>query len=163
MGTNFYRVRLVTDEDKQHLHELIDQDKLYNQFDENEDNVSNYINTLEETVHICKRSCGWQVAFDHNWGKYYQLTRESITKFLSEPNTQIRDEYGEPITVDEFWKMIDKWNNDPINYRTAENSGSSDFICHGDINKCYITFGITTTNNDFERDGLRFPVYSDFS
>lgn len=175
MGTNFYRVLKVTQRDKDKIKNLIDEGKIlgYDEWsDEPQETVESEIHRLTERVHICKRSCGWQICFDHNWGKYYQPSRKSITEFLSQPDTEIQDEYGDIYTVDEFWKEVDEWNADEHNHWTSrtykecersQNPSWRYFPCYEQRKRVKKTFGIITDEDDFEVDGLRFAVYSDFS
>lgn len=175
MGTNFYRVLKVTQRDKDKLKTLIDEGKILG-IDEwsNEpvETVHSEIHRLNERVHLCKRSRGWQICFDHNWGKYYLPSRKSITEFLSQPDTEIQDEYGEVYTVEEFWKEVDEHNANEHSRFTAKTyrewGESQDpswryFPCYEHRKRVRRTFGIVTDEDDFEVDGLRFAVYSDFS
>lgn len=66
MGTNYYRMKTISKEDREKLHKKLDEVL--------DVRGGDYILTeeLEEIknkseVHICKSSCGWQVNFDHNW------------------------------------------------------------------------------------------------
>lgn len=65
----------------------------------------------ENIVHIGKRSGGWKFLFNHNSWKYYGYTKESINSFLKSCY-KIENEYGEELTVDEFWKeYVDDFKN----------------------------------------------------
>lgn len=171
MGTNYYRIKPITEEQRQELHKKLDNvlDKRGQRFDLEQalEEVEN-----EHRVHICKSSCGWQVCFDHNWGKYYKPNRKSLEAFLSEEGTWIEDESGDRISYDEFWNMVDKHNKNPYNSLTSEtyrkreekNGGYWGYTCKDDIERCKMQFGIDSNGeNDFTVDGLRFAVYSDFS
>nr|DAW10711.1 MAG TPA: hypothetical protein [Caudoviricetes sp.] len=168
MGTNYYRMKTISKEDREKLHKKLDEVL--------DVRGGDYILTeeLEEIknkseVHICKSSCGWQVNFDHNWGKYYQPNRKSLEAFLSEPNTWIEDEYAEKISYDDFWKFVKEHNEHPRNRWTSksyrEESGYDDSCyCKKDILRCKELFGIDAgKETDFEVDGLRFAVFSNFS
>lgn len=164
MGTNFYRKRIITEEEKQILHQLLDN----NDYSE----LQRQLCELSEEVHICKRSCGWKVGFDHNWGKYYQPNRKSLEEFLNEPNTVIVDEYGTKYTPEEFWDEVEQHNSNPRNTWTAKSYKeweAKEYPNHGynpsfseEKNKCKMFFGIVTEDSDFTVDGLRFAVYTDF-
>lgn len=170
MGTNYYRIKTISKEDRENLHkkldEVLDVRGRYYILTEELEGVKN-----KSEVHICKSSCGWQVNFDHNWGKYYQPNRKSLEAFLSEPDTWIEDEYGEKISYDDFWKFVKEHNENPWNswtsktYRIEKLNGYNDACyCKGDINRCKELFGIDAgKENDFQVDGLRFAVFSDFS
>lgn len=65
----------------------------------------------ENKVHIGKRSGGWKFLFNHNNWKYYDYTEESINRFL-ESCYEIRNEYNEVISVQDFWKeYVDDFSN----------------------------------------------------
>lgn len=164
MGTNYYRCKKITQKDKDEVIKLINNDD----FDLAQEKLSN----IKNKVHICKSSCGWQICFDHNNGIYYTPCRENLDKFLREHDTYIEDEYGEKMTVDEFWEFVDTHNSNPINKFTCEsydkwekenNSHYFPHKCSQDIRNVYSLFGIETHENDFEVDGLRFAVFTDFS
>lgn len=70
--------------------------------------LKDIINSIEQkekdnTIHIGKCSRGWKFLFNHNNWKYYDYTRESIDRFLRACES-LEDEYGNKISVDEFWK-----------------------------------------------------------
>lgn len=172
MGTNYYRVKPISKEDREELHKKLDE--VLN----GEEYRSTFDDLIDEAyekykIHICKSSCGWQICFDHNWGKYYQPNRKSLEEFLSEQGTWIEDEYGEKISYDDFWKFVKIHNENPKNCWTSEsyreyekkNGGYYQHLYRTeDMDKCYMMFGIDCNGEtDFEVDGLRFAVYSDFS
>lgn len=172
MGTNYYRVKPIPKEDRDKLHEMLDgvldsKEYKYNLEEEFERVLK------ENEVHICKMSLGWQVCFDHNWGKYYQPNRKSLEAFLSEPYTWIQDEYGKKYTCKEFWEKVRIHNENPKNnwtsesYREYEDSQGTGYRYYAptpDMYKCKMIFGIDSHNeSDFCVDGLRFAVFSDFS
>lgn len=186
MGTNFYRRNILTKERKENIYNKIDEFSDYLKYDLEKslypncdyDELNDFINEQENEIHICKRSCGWYINFDHNWGKYYQPTRESLTKFLSEPNTEIIDEYGEVYTLEEFWKEVDEWNSSSKRdgtelwtsktYDEWEKSRDPNwkiYDCTSDRNKVKDLFNIDVPygESDFISDGLRWAVFSNFS
>lgn len=172
MGTNYYRIKKVSEERLQELHKKLD-DLLENKVSEwdFEQIVEDF--KQEHEVHICKSSFGWQVLFDHNWGKYYKPNRKSLEEFLSEEGTYIEDEYGDKITYEDFWNFVKKHNENSRNKWTSEsyrkweeetNGRRFTNYCLDDIERCKMMFGIDGNGeNDFTVDGLRFAVYSDFS
>ena len=176
MGTNYYRVNIPTEDDIRKMHQLIDQRKLLSHrgYWSKEESLSlqDIIDDTTKSIHICKISFGWQVNFDHNWGQYYQPNIASLEEFLKAPNTRIEDEYGKVYTPEQFWTTVKEHNNSPHNswvsktYREWERDQGRkyyDDICHEDIRKCHEMFGVDPESNDFEVDGLRFCVFSDFS
>ena len=164
MGTNFYCKRIPTQEQLNSIADLV----VNKMFDEAVDKL----NKVNEKIHICKRSSGWQIGFDHNNGEYYQPTRKSLEEFLSQPDIVIFDEYNTEYTYDEFWKEIDEHNADPHNNRDSkkdlEDIGDEKernypwIICWPDIKKVKEMFGIETTVNDFYNGGLRWNTYTNF-
>lgn len=158
MGTNFYAKRIPTQEQLNEISEFVTNGKL--------DTAQELISEINERIHICKRSGGWQIGFDHNWGKYYQPNAKSLTEFLDKPNILIVDEYGEEYTFTEFWSMVLEWNANSHNYLTSKSymdEYCEYYLCTEDIRRVKEVFNIDTDCNDFEVDGLRFSVYTDFS
>ena len=161
MGTNFYCKRIPTQEQLNSIAKLV----VSKQIDEAIDKL----NEVNEKIHICKCSCGWQVGFDHNNGEYYQPTRKSLEEFLSQPGMVIFDEYNNEYTYDEFWKEIDEHNANPRNIWDSKKftqeitiSDNSSYICLSDIREVKELFNIDTSYNDFYNGGLRWNVFSDF-
>ena len=161
MGTNFYCKRIPTQEQLNSIAKLV----VSKQIDEAIDKL----NEINERIHICKRSCGWQVGFDHNNGEYYQPTRKSLEEFLSQPGMVIIDEYNNEYSYDEFWKEIDEHNANPRHKydskKYIEEQKINDYpsyICWSDIHTVKNLFGIDTTVNDFYNGGLRWSVFTDF-
>lgn len=112
MGTNYYYIRKIEDSDRVELNERIDEVKrILNETGNARDlklHLSAMLDHIEydmkdTTIHIGKRSSGWQFLFNHNDFEYYEPTLESIKAFLNSPGGKIIDEYGEEYTADEFW------------------------------------------------------------
>lgn len=182
MGTNYYRYNLPTEEQIKEMHRLVD--KLGNIKDSNAQDLGGSLEDISQDlkqlisssihrVHICKCSYGWKTLFNHHWGEFYQLNRKSLDEFLREPGTILCDEYGELITPDAFWAMVDKRDNctypdgtKPLtgkNVRTNNNQDLFLFRTH-DAKRCAQLFGIPEPKDyDFMSDGLRFSVQCDFS
>lgn len=157
MGTNFYAKRIPTQEQLNDIANFVVNGKL--------GSAQEIINEANKEIHICKRSGGWQIGFDHNWGEYYQPNAKSLIEFLDRPDIQIIDEYGVEYTFNEFWSMVLEWNADPSNYLTSKSymeEYCEYYLCAGDIRRVKEVFNIDTDYNDFEVDGLRFSVYTNF-
>ena len=91
MGTNFYVRIKASEQQKQALRET---------FEDFIDRRSNceFLELLEDfnkEIHLGKRSCGWQFLWNHNNGKYYDLTLDSIKEFVEANNGLVWDEYGD--------------------------------------------------------------------
>ena len=161
MGTNFYCKRIPTQEQLNSIAKLV----VSKQIDEAIDKL----NEVNEKIHICKCSCGWQVGFDHNNGEYYEPTRKSLEEFLSQPGMVIIDEYNNEYSYDEFWKEIDEHNANPRNIWDSKKymqeitiSDNLSYVCLSDIREVKELFDIDTSYNDFYNGGLRWIVFSDF-
>lgn len=101
MGTNVYaNLRQPSDfmeyDKVEQLAKNHDFDGIRKWIERQNENMSN------NTIHIGKRSGGWKFLFNHNNWQYYDYTRESIDSFLRECY-EIEDEYGEKMSVDDFW------------------------------------------------------------
>ena len=168
MGTNYYRKRILTEDE---INKLTSDFRHCISSNTDIDEFKSELDEVTKHVHICKISYGWKVNFDHNWGEYYELNRNSITKFLSEENSYICDEYGDRYTVDEFWAVVDSHNANPKNIYTSElydeeqrKQGKYVYdYCSEYRSKVKEIFDIDTVNSDFESDGLRFAVFDNFS
>lgn len=162
MGTNFYCKRITTQDQLNSIADLVANKKI--------DEAIELLHEVNKAIHICKRSNGWQIGFDHNNGEYYQPTRKSLEEFLSQSGIKIVDEYDKEYTYEEFWKEIDEHNADPHNAWDSTKDieeqvkfKCSCFICWPDIHKVKKMFGIETTVNDFYNGGLRWNVFTNFS
>lgn len=161
MGTNFYCRRIPTQDQLNEIADLVCNHQI--------DDAIAKLHEVNKQIHICKRSGGWQIGFDHNNGEYWQPTRESVNAFISQSDIIIFDEYKTEYTVEEFWNAIDEHNRDSNNnWDSAKDAqreielNNSCFICWEDIRKVKKMFGIDTLVNDFYNGGLRWSVFTDF-
>lgn len=102
MGTNFYFIPKISDEDVQDI--LTNAKKLAeskNYLDLKELKSKVYKTVTE--IHLGKRSGGWQFLWNHNDLKYYNPDLKSIKEFLEENEGIIYDEYGDFYTVEQFF------------------------------------------------------------
>lgn len=161
MGTNFYRIRKISDSDKKLMHVLIDANKIFGGT-EDYDSVENLLKHYKERIHLGKRSAGWKFLWNHNWKKYYDLTQDCLREFLAEPGTIIIDEYGKEYSANQFWHEIMEWDKAHRNtYRTKGMIADTMFAI--DILSCEEKLGVSTYGfMDFESDGLRFSVHDNF-
>lgn len=154
MGTNYYLRKKTSNIDKEKILSYLDSEyeKLRKQVSINiydldmslEDfcyeiklNNAPYI----EEIHIGKRSFGWQFLWDYHGGKYYRASLEDIKKFLSNPDYEIVDEYGETYTFEQFFN--EEVGKSLYEGRNGLEEGLSSYF--------------------FISDGLRFSNYEDFS
>ena len=71
-------------------------------------------------IHIGKLSAGWEFIFNRNYENYYELTRESIDKFIR--GGVLMDEYGYVVSINEFWKIVDESKGKQYNELTTFSS-----------------------------------------
>ena len=181
MGTNFYLKKRITDYFKRTLKDnvstIIDNKDI--EYVEDTAGVMDALfNNALNKIHICKRSAGWQICFDHNNGMYWAPSRKSLEEWTSNPEYGICDEYGEELTYDEFWEMVDTWNKHPNNTWTSAsyekyerengipNYGLRDWEIKRkryEAENVKKLFGVEAEGYDFAVDGLRFATFTDFS
>ena len=139
MGTNYYWRPLITEEERE---ALLEKTKNVKTLQEIKDFIYNDIlKEREAEVHIGKSSCGWQFLFRLGIRKYtcgQSLKREDIDKWLR--SGIIIDEYGDEISVDKFWQLIDT-KKDGMDYGEYYKNFPEDRYCRG---------------YDQQIDGLRF-------
>ncbi len=139
MGTNVYAIR-------KNPRELRSWKKLEQAVDAHDpwillDEAGEFEEALKSNrVHIGKRSYGWRFLFDYNKWEYYDHTRESIMKFL-ESCFAVENEYGEPMTPDEFWNDYAMCNPDGYTGESYERE-------HGTTS----SRGLAASRNYFESD-----------
>lgn len=191
MGTNFYAKRKVSDDTLQAIKRTVDimlqpatdQVRLLNM------EVLKELcdRTLEDSnIHLGKRSAGWQFLWDHNDGKFYDLSLKGIHQFVKEEcGNVVYDEYGDVYSWEDFIKeeigyclyQGEKyWNGEAYNRWVLSddvdefnNSESMKRMAREYLNepKKVITISdkeYETYCHDFTtKDGLRFASSTDFS
>lgn len=140
MGTNYYWRPLITEEERE---KLLEKTKNVKTLQEIEDFIYNDIlKERESEVHIGKSSCGWQFLFHLGIRKYtcgQSLKKEDIDKWFR--SGIIVDEYGDEISVDDFWTLVDT-KKDAMDYDQYYKKNPKDtYYCRG---------------YDQQIDGLRF-------
>lgn len=154
MGTNFYLRKKVSNKDKEELLSYLDSKyaELRKQINTNpyglryalDDfyyEVTSDLCPYNNDIHIGKRSAGWQFLWDYHGGKYYRASLEDIKKFLSNPDYEIVDEYGETFTFEQFFN--EEVGKSLYEGKNGLEEGLSSYF--------------------FISDGLRFSNYEDFS
>ena len=191
MGTNFYAKIKPSEKDKQELISLIQESEDYDGIKEKVSLLYGTVgmyNFYGGVVHLGKRSGGWKFLWNpnmievdegkydmeqHRWipkpviKKYYDLTKESIRNFLSQPNVQIEDEYGDKYTVDEFMDEALNWCKDGYdsNKYIKESDSGTKVFSELERQNFWRKLGYTFTSkyqHDFYSDGLRFSTSIDF-
>lgn len=154
MGTNFYLRKKLTSEESREIFKFIK--SKYEEFDSQvikniygiDYALDDFIYEVKEftrqyinEIHIGKRSFGWQFLWDYHGGKYYRASLEDIKKFLSNPDYEIVDEYGETFTFEQFFN--EEVGKSLYEGKNGLEEGLSSYF--------------------FISDGLRFSSYEDFS
>ena len=98
MGTNFYYKIPIHKRKVEELKNLITE----------EPDFTELLNEIEEitknnSIHLGKRSCGWQFLWDYHNGRFYKDNLNSIKEFIDTSGGYIENEYGEKFTSDEFF------------------------------------------------------------
>ena len=140
MGTNYYWRPLITEEERE---KLLEKTKNVKTLQEIKDFICNDIlKERESEVQIGKSSCGWQFLFYLGIRKYtcgQSLKKEDIDKWFH--SGIIVDEYGDEISVDDFWQLVDTKKN-AMDYDQYYKKNPKDaYYCRG---------------YDQQIDGLRF-------
>lgn len=91
MGTNFYLYKKLKKKQEKEAIRLI-KEKNYE--------AAKEILAEVEPIHIGKRSMGWKFLWDVHKFEHFEPNKRSIHKFLK--SGEIRNEYGETFTFDEF-------------------------------------------------------------
>lgn len=94
MGTNYYALRKLSDLDKQAVKDAVDAEDWLE-----------VKRLMPSVVHIGKSSAGWQFLFNHDDWQYFEANLDSLKAFLQ--GSRIENEYGDNITHEAFWEMVD--------------------------------------------------------
>ena len=154
MGTNFYAIKQLPNSIKGKICELIETD----QYDE----AKKLFDDNYEKIHIGKSSFGWKFIFDYNHFKYYDLNRKSINDFLCRNDVKLYDEYGEQVSIDDFWRLVDSKKDGYDNISFYKDSDTLPFLLFEEL----IPDDLKEYNveaYEFYSDDLRFASTTDFS
>ena len=114
MGTNYYWRPLVTEEEREKILEKVKNSKTIQEI---KDFIYyNLSNGEKSEIHIGKSSHGWQFLFNlgiRNYTHGQSLKKEDIDKWFR--SGVIFDEYGDEISVDDFWALVD-YKKDDMDY-----------------------------------------------
>lgn len=140
MGTNYYWRPLVTEEEREKILEKVKNSKTIQEI---KDFIYyDLLNERKSEIHIGKSSHGWQFLFNlgiRNYTHGQSLKKEDIDKWFH--SGIIVDEYGDEISVDDFWQLVDTKKN-AMDYDQYYKKNPKDaYYCRG---------------YDQQIDGLRF-------
>ena len=114
MGTNYYWRPLVTEEEREKILEKVKNSKTIQEI---KDFIYyNLSNGEKSEIHIGKSSHGWQFLFNlgiRNYTHGQSLKKEDIDKWFR--SGVIFDEYGDEISADDFWALVD-YKKDDMDY-----------------------------------------------
>ncbi len=96
MGTNYYVTQKVTENEAKYYKELAEKEQW--------DKLKIELQDTDQ-IHIGKSSFGWKFCFDHNDWKYFNEDKQEVIAFINSCN--IVDEYGDEVSHEKFWKMVD--------------------------------------------------------
>lgn len=145
MGTNFYyKQRFTMKQRSELLKRLRGIAQTSPEIDLKNHLINEITDSIPEIIHLGKRSAGWQFLWDYHNGKYYEANLESIKAFVSNPDGDIYDEYGQQFTADElFNKELKGWLYEGKGHRSG---------LEGKYRERYFK----------SEDGLRFTIDEDF-
>lgn len=169
MGCNVYLKKKVTSKMIAEIKSLVSEESI------KDGTLVDEIEKLNEKIHICKISGGWQVLFDHNNHKFYEMNRKSlgdfITKQIESGEWELIDEYGNQETLENLWGYVES-HKDMWYDKTYEEFARNEwedycnnpkkyedrlFKPHSPRTTRYVDPDILT------EDGLRFASFTDFS
>ena len=167
MGMNFYAKKITNKETKQRLTNIIKDDmptkqelyelinngsiedvseKLYELWN----NFSTTYDKENKSIHLGKRSGGWQFLWQFHDGKFYSDNLNSIKEFLNNPDYQIVDECGDVFTTEEFL-------NDEIGHCLYKTDDLWDLEHYWKVNPPAHDYMYSHLNDEWtSKDGLRF-------
>lgn len=153
MGTNFYYNIPIKERDKKALHEMVD--KLP---EIDIDDIKDKLEEIEKghSIHLGKRSYGWQFLWNYHNGDLYGASLKSIKKYLKDKGGTIRDEYGVAFTIDEFF------NNEIKDSLYKDENHCDAYQYHQKYPNEPLYYNIADYEFQSE-DGLRFSKHEDFS
>jgi hypothetical protein len=154
MGTNFYAIKQLPNSIKGKICELIETD----QYDE----AKKLFDDNYEKIHIGKSSFGWKFIFDYNHFKYYDLNRKSINDFLCRNDVKLYDEYGEQVSIDDFWRLVDSKKDGYDNISYYKDSDTLPFLLFEELIPDDLK-EYKVEAYEFYSDDLRFASTTDFS
>lgn len=154
MGTNFYAIKQLPNSIKGKICELIETD----QYDE----AKKLFDDNYEKIHIGKSSFGWKFIFDYNHFKYYDLNRKSINDFLCRNDVKLYDEYGEQVSIDDFWRLVDSKKDGYDNLSYYKDSDTLPFLLFEELIPDDLK-EYKVEAYEFYSDDLRFASTTDFS
>lgn len=140
MGTNVYMCRIPTESDLTNIKKAVDRKDFTA--------AKLLMDIAEEEIHIGKRSGGWKFLFAPN-PQHYEENRKSINKFLHKKGWVLRNEYGETIPPEYFWKEY-----------VEDFEGGYDHDTYIQDHPYEDRF---TKREHYSEDGLRFSCTNDFA
>ena len=154
MGTNFYAIKQLPNSIKGKICELIEIDRY--------DEAKKLFDDNYEKIHIGKSSFGWKFIFDYNHFKYYDLNRKSINDFLCRNDVKLYDEYGEQVSIDDFWRLVDSKKDGYDNISFYKDSDTLPFLLFEELIPDDLK-EYKVEAYEFYSDDLRFASTTDFS
>lgn len=100
MGTNYYAIPTLEDELKERICTYV-----------REEDYEKAVELIPKKIHIGKQSSGWKFIFNHNHWKFYSNIVD-FRNFLK--LCRIYNEYGNHISYDHFWKMVEESSENGI-------------------------------------------------
>ncbi len=151
MGTNFYYKIPIHKRKVEELKNLITE----------EPDFTELLNEIEEitknnSIHLGKRSYGWQFLWDYHNGRFYKDNLNSIKEFIATSGGYIENEYGDKFTLDQFF-------NDEIKACLYKDENHYDAKAYQETHPEESQYYNSNDIEHISTDGLRFSTFENFS
>lgn len=156
MGMNIYLMRLVSkkefDSMKSNLQAELDKAKTCEDVKDVVNCALEKLEKLNEEIHICKISCGWQLLFQANEHLYectWKSMEDYIRKALDSGEWEMKDEYGGDFSLEDLKEELD-CHAGGFDYNSyVEYKNKKDDYCCGNKGLEFISDGMRWTDAEF--------------
>lgn len=154
MGTNFYLRQKISNDKKELMKFLIDQ--------ENFDELDELKDMIPKKIHIGKQSWGWKFLWNANRFEYFDPTIKSLYEFLK--SGDIYDEYGTKYDFDTFINKKIKITTGCDGLEWCREHNERWWCSYEDIDRFKDTYNVeVNTAGEFYIEGHRFTIHDEFS
>lgn len=81
--------------------------------------ASTMLDESTRRILIGHRMGGWTFRMSVYLTRLWQPTKKSLIEYAHDNNCIVENEYGEVFTIEEFFELVDDWNNDNKNVTTT--------------------------------------------
>lgn len=161
MSTAYFLKRVPLVEEKETLVELINENKF--------EAAINLIHVVADNkIMIGKKTGGW--TFGVAARDEYEPTKEDLDlylkRFVGTGMWVLVDSLDNEVSIDDFWAIVDEWNNDPENNLTHEkfyqDFPREKYFSSSVEDAKWVNKGYNVKYGEFINDGLRWHVNPDW-